>query len=260
MTVPDILARIVEAKRREVAAGRAACPDPVPRADRRPFAAALQGPGVRLVAEVKRQSPSRGVIRADFDPADLARQYQEAGTAAISVLTDREFFGGELAYLDQVREAVSLPLLRKDFLIDPWQLRESAAAGADAVLLIARLLEGRELADLLALAAELRLECLVEVHDERDLERALAAGARLVGINNRDLATFQVDLGVTRRLRPLVPPEVTVIAESGIHQPSDVRLLRELRVHAMLVGEALMAARHPGRAARDLIAAGEGEA
>jgi len=259
MSMPDILERIVATKRREVAAGMAACPCPaLPTEPTRDFAGALRGPGpgVRLIAEIKRASPSRGVIRPDFDPVEIARRYQAGGAAALSVLTDREFFQGELAFLGQVREAVGLPLLRKDFIIHRWQLVESRAAGADAVLLIARLLDEVALRDFLERAGDLGLACLVEVHDEMEVARALAAGARIVGINNRDLATFRVDLAVTARLRPLIPPGVTVVSESGITVPEHARRLRDLGVQAMLIGEALMRESDPGQAAATLLAGG----
>lgn len=253
----DILDRIVQVKKREVAAGKAAAMARVDRGGRRSFAAALRRPGVGLIAEIKRASPSKGLIRADFDPVAIAKDYEQAGAAAVSVLTDREFFQGDVTYLGQVRAAVGLPLLRKDFIIDPWQLEEAAAAGADAVLLIARLLPEQELARFIAIAGELGLDCLVEVHDEPDLERALGAGATIVGINNRDLATFTVDLATTARLRPQVPAGVTVVAESGIKGPADVRALAALGVDAVLIGETLMRADRPGEAARELVRAGE---
>jgi len=258
MTSEHILDRILQAKVLEVAASRAAGLPVSSRGQPRDFASALRGPGLRLIAEIKRASPSRGTIRPGLDPAALAREYERGGAAAVSVLTDRQFFGGALSDLALVRRAVGLPLLRKDFIIDPWQLEESVAAGADAVLLIARLLGPEQLAGFLEDARQLELAALVEVHDEADLERALDAGARLVGINNRDLATFQVDLGVTARLRPLVPPAVTVVAESGISQPAHAAQLRRLGVHAMLVGEALVRSEHPAQAVRRLLA-GEGE-
>jgi indole-3-glycerol phosphate synthase len=211
---------------------------------------ALRGaPRPRVVAELKRRSPSRGEIRPDFDPLGCAKAYADAGAAAISVLTDARFFGGDLALLEAVRAAVPVPLLRKDFVIDRYQVDEARAHGADAVLLIVRALAGPALAELRAHAAELGLDALVEVHDERELERALAAGADLVGINNRDLATFQTDLAVTERLAPRVAGSgVVLVAESGIFTNGDVRRLEAAGADAVLVGEALMREPDVGRA------------
>lgn len=207
----------------------------------RPFAAALRHPSqVRLLAEVKRRSPSAGEIRPGAVPAEVARAYRDAGAAACSVLTDREFFGGSLEALREVRAAVDLPVLRKDFVVDPLQLWEARAAGADAVLLIVRILEDAELADLLALARELGMDALVEAHDAAELERALAAGATLVGINHRDLDTFHTELGLSAELAPRVPAGVTYVAESGIRTPEDVDRLGASGVDAILVGESLM--------------------
>lgn len=207
----------------------------------RPFGAALKSPGrVVLLAELKRRSPSAGEIRPRFDVAAAAREYERGGAAALSILTDREFFGGELGFLARVSEAVGLPVLRKDFMIDPLQLFESRAAGADAVLLIVRILSDAQLGELLGLAGELAMSALVEVHDAGELERALAAGASLVGANNRDLSTFQTDLGVTLGLATRVPAGVTLVAESGIRSAADVELLGAAGVDAILVGEALM--------------------
>jgi indole-3-glycerol phosphate synthase len=219
----------------------------------RGFGAALRGaPEPRIVAELKRRSPSRGEIRADFDPAECARAYARGGAAAISVLTDERFFGGHLSYLGKVRAAVELPLLRKDFLIDRYQVDEARLAGADAVLLIAAALSRSELATLHARAGELGLDALVEVHDERELECALAVGASLIGINNRNLATFEVDLAVTERLSPRVPPGVVVVAESGIFTNEDVRRLARAGAGAFLVGESLMRCEDMAQATRAL--------
>lgn len=240
-----ILSRIVGTKRNEVAslsprrAELRAGAEVAPPA--RPFAAALRHPSqVRLLAEVKRRSPSAGEIRPGADPAEVARAYQAAGAAACSVLTDREYFGGDLEALVRVREAVSLPLIRKDFVVDPLQLWEARGAGADAVLLIVRILEDPLLGDLLALSRELGMDALVEVHDRAELERALAAGATLLGANNRDLDTFRTELGLSVELAPRVPPEATYVAESGIRTPEDVDRLGAAGVDAILVGESLM--------------------
>jgi indole-3-glycerol phosphate synthase len=243
-----ILDEILAHKREEIARSQRVRPAPaLARAaeaqDERPrgFRRALTtAPEPRIVAEVKRRSPSRGEIRADFDPVACAQAYVRGGAAAISVLTDERFFGGHLSYLGKLRVAVELPLLRKDFLVDPYQVDEARVAGADAVLLIVAALAPSELAALHARAAELGLDALVEVHDEAELERALALGASLIGINNRDLATFEVDLAATERLAPRVPPGVVVVAESGIFTPEDVRRLARAGAGAFLVGESLM--------------------
>jgi len=230
----------------------------------RDFAAALRPaggpPGVRLIAEIKRASPSRGLLCHDFDPVRLADVYRANGAAAISILTDARFFQGDLVHLSQVRQHFMrpgqagggrpLPLLRKDFIFDPYQVWAARAAGADALLLIVAVLSDRELRSLLAETERLHMQALVEVHDESDVARGLAAGARIIGVNNRDLQTFAVDLATTERLRPLVPPEVIFVAESGIHTPDDVRRLRDLGVDAMLVGESLVKAAPAARPAR----------
>jgi indole-3-glycerol phosphate synthase len=199
-----------------------------------------EAPAPRVIAEIKRRSPSRGEIRPDFDPVGCAKAYVEAGAAAISVLTDERFFGGQLDYLDLVRRAVPLPLLRKDFVVDPYQVDEARVAGADAVLLIAGALSAESLIDLRARALGLGMDALVEVHDEEELERALGSGADLIGINNRDLRSFQTDLGVTERLAPRIPRGIVVVSESGIFTPEDVLRLTDAGAHAFLIGESLM--------------------
>ncbi|MDB4951025.1 MAG: Indole-3-glycerol-phosphate synthase [Gemmatimonadetes bacterium] len=207
----------------------------------RPFAAALRSPHeVRLLAEVKRRSPSAGEIRPGADPAEVARAYQSAGAAALSVLTDREFFGGGLNALRDVRAAVGLPLIRKDFVVDPVQVWEARGAGADAVLLIVRILGDGLLADLLGLAWELGMDALVEAHTPEELDRALAAGSTLVGVNNRDLDTFTTDLELCVHLAPRVPSSVTYVGESGIRSAEDVDRLGAAGIDAILVGESLM--------------------
>lgn len=207
----------------------------------RGFAAALRRPAeVRLLAEVKRRSPSAGEIRPGADPADVAQSYERGGAAALSVLTDRQFFGGELGFLARVRSAVALPLLRKDFVIDPLQVHEARAAGADAILLIARILSDPQLAELHGLAHELGMDALVEVHTAMEMERALAAGCTLAGVNNRDLATFVTDLDLSIRLASNVPAGVTLVAESGIRTGADVDRLGAAGFDAILVGESLM--------------------
>jgi len=255
----NILDRIVAVKHAEVRAlrGRAselrgrAADAPAPRG----FAAALRRPAeVRLLAEVKRRSPSAGEIRPGADPVDVARAYQAGGAAALSVLTDRDFFGGELDFLVRVRAAVDLPVLRKDFVVDALQLHEARAAGADAVLLIVRILPDPLLTELHAAALELGMDALVEVHDAREMERARAAGATLVGVNNRDLATFTTDLGLSERLAADVPASVTLVAESGIRTAADVDRLGAAGFDAILVGESLM--RQPDLAAAAAALAG----
>ena len=207
----------------------------------RGFAAALRAPAeVRLLAEIKRRSPSAGPIRPGASPQEVAADYAAGGAAALSVLTDREYFDGSLAALQAVRGVVDLPLLRKDFTLDPLQVWEARAAGADAVLLIVRILDDARLRELLGLATDLGLDSLVEVHDASELERALQAGATLVGVNNRDLRTFRTDLELTIRLAPRVPAATTLVAESGIRTAEDVARLGAAGVDAVLVGESLM--------------------
>ena len=215
----------------------------------RPLAAALAQPGeVRVIAEHKRRSPSRGAIREDLAPADVARRYEAAGAAAISVLTDEPFFGGSLEHLQEVRGATTLPVLGKGFVLDPWQVWEARAAGADAVLLIVAALRDVELGRLLAVARESGVDALVEVHDRVELDRALAVGARIVGVNNRDLRTLAVSLGTSLGLAPAIPDDVVAVAESGIRTGADVRRLRDAGFDAFLVGERLMTAPDPGEA------------
>lgn len=220
----------------------------------RAFAGALRVAGeVRLLAEVKLRSPSAGAIRPGADPAAVATEYESGGAAALSVLTDARYFGGSLDALRAVRARVSLPVIRKDFVIDRVQVWEARAAGADAVLLIARILEGARLTDLHAEAREAGLDVLVEVHDEDELGRALDAGATLVGVNNRDLRTFRTDLALTHTLAPRVPAGVTLVAESGVRDAADVAALGEAGVDAVLVGESLMRQDDVRRAAARLV-------
>ena len=220
----------------------------------RPFAAALVRSGaIAVIAEHKRRSPSRGVIREDLAPADVARRYEAAGAAALSVLTDEPHFGGTLAHLTQARSASGLPALRKDFILDPWQIREGRAAGADAVLLIVAALEDTELRALLGEVLALAMDALVEIHDGRELERALGAGARLVGVNNRDLRTLAVSLETSLSLAATIPDDVVAVAESGIKSGLDLRRLRDAGFDACLVGEHLMASPDPGAALRLLL-------
>jgi indole-3-glycerol phosphate synthase len=246
----DILSRIADYKRQEVAErqGRierlhlqtAAEAAPAPRG----FAAALQarsGDGrLALIAEIKKASPSRGLIRADFDPPALARAYEAGGAACLSVLTDAPSFQGDDAYLEAARAAVALPCLRKEFLVDPWQVAESRALGADAILVIMAMVDDVTAQALMAEAERWGMDALVEVHDEDEMARAARLGARLVGVNNRDLRTFAVDLSTTERLAPLAPADAVLVAESGIFTPDDARRLARAGASAMLVGESLM--------------------
>ena len=209
----------------------------------RPFEQTLRsGKNIAIIAECKRKSPSAGTLHPDFDPLHLASHYERGGVAAISVLTDSEFFGGSLADLQAVKANTALPILRKDFLFDPYQLFEARASGADAVLLIVAALEEDHLKDLLTLSRELSLAALVEVHDETELQSAQKVGATLIGINNRDLRNFQTDLTTTIRLAPLASPATTLVAESGIRNAEDVMIMAKAGADAILVGEALMRA------------------
>jgi len=222
----------------------------------RDFLGALRAPGVSLIAEVKRASPSKGLLRPDFDPAELAHTYATHGAAALSVLTDPPFFQGRLDHLRTARKSSGLPTLRKDFIIDSYQIVEARAAGADAVLLIVAALDDAQLQAFAALTRELGMAALVEVHNAVELTRALQAEPRLVGINNRNLRTFEVDLATTATLRDEAPDDVVLVAESGVHTPGDVARLRDIGVDAMLVGEALVTAADVGAQTRRLSAAG----
>lgn len=248
---PDVLKKIVAHKREEVAAAKSAIPlfdlkahlcdrEDQPRGFNRALRDAAQSGWTAIIAEVKKGSPSKGVIRPDFDPLDIASTYQDNGATCISVLTDERFFLGHLRYLALIREQVGLPLLRKDFLFDPYQVYEASVAGADAVLLIAAMLELNQLRDLSALAAELHLDVLLEVHEERELEMALHTDCGLIGINNRSLHTFVTDLATTERLAAMVPDDRLVVAESGINSRADIERLRQAGAKAFLIGESLI--------------------
>ncbi len=255
-----LLDEIVRAARRSLEERRRRVPAAaVERAARRreprgeAFAAALRSSSCPvIIAECKRRSPSKGLLRAAYDPAAIARAYERAGAAALSVLTDEPHFGGSIDDLAAVRAATSLPVLRKDFVLDRYQLVEARAAGADAVLLIAAVL-GAEPGSLISMARSLGLAALVEVHDEGELERALEAGATLVGVNNRNLRTMEVDLDTSVRLSARLPPDVTAVAESGIRTRDDVLRLHACGYHALLVGERLVTAADPGAALQELI-------
>lgn len=253
---PDILRRIVARKREEVRerqervsrasleAGLAAS-DPVRGfADR--LAARVAGGEAAVIAEIKRASPSKGLLRPDLQPAEVARAYAAAGATCLSVLTDRDFFQGSDTDLGEARTACALPVIRKDFIVDPYQVVEARAIGADCILLIAACLDDRALAELTTLAAALGLDVLTEVHDAAELDRALSLPGRLIGINNRDLRTFEVDLETTLGLVDRIPDDRLLITESGIHSPQDIALMRSHGVHAFLIGESLMRAEDPG--------------
>ena len=285
--MPDVLARIAAYKREEVAAGKARASqadlEATARAASPPrgFAAALRDPpphrgggGPRsgggggslqrpprahlaLIAEIKRASPSKGLIRPDLDPPALARAYAAGGAACLSILTDSPSFGGDPAFLQAARDAVPLPCLRKDFLLDPWQVAESRALGADCILIILAMVDDALAADLLAEAARFGMDALVEVHDAPEMARASVLGTALVGINNRDLRTFAVDLAVTERLAPLAPPGALLVSESGVFTPADVARVSAAGASAILVGESLMRQADVEAATRALLSPSE---
>jgi len=217
------------------------------------FALALEDTHTRLIAEVKRASPSRGVLCPDFDPVELARKYAQGGAAAISVLTEANYFEGSIDHLAAIREEIHLPLLRKDFIFDPYQVYESRAYGADALLLIVAILNQKQLEELLSLSHNLGLKCLVETHSQGEVERAVSSQAKIIGINNRDLTTFAIDVNTTRQLLPLIPQGRIVVSESGISSRSDVERLKGWGVNAVLVGEALVTAGDIVTKVRELI-------
>lgn len=208
---------------------------------------------INLIAEIKKASPSKGILRGDFNPAKIAVTYQANGAAAISVLTDERFFEGKIEYIKKVKESVSLPILRKDFIIDEYQIYESAAAGADAILLICELLSTNEIIEFNNLASSLGLDVMIEIHNEEDLQKALAAGGQIIGINNRDLHTFRVDLNVTQKMIRLIPKDKMIVSESGIKSYEDVMFLKSLGVNAVLIGEALMEAQDIAAKMREIM-------
>jgi indole-3-glycerol phosphate synthase len=219
----------------------------------RDFGSALRVPGLAVIAEMKQRTPSMGVLADQYSPADLAHIYTDGGAAAISVLTHMAGFGGRPEHLLAARAASGLPILRKDFVTDPFEIAEARASGADAVLLIVAALDRARLSDLLAVTRSRGLTALVEVHDEAETRVALELGATVIGINHRDLRNFAVDIGLTERLRKLIPPEVAVVAESGIHSPEDARRVFEAGADAVLVGEELMRSRDPAQRIRELV-------
>ena len=255
-----ILDEIVSSKREEVAAARKT--QPLEQLEQRAlatpaphdFRAALARPGaIHLIAEIKKASPSAQVIRADFVPAEIAYTYEKHGASCLSVLTDTPYFQGHLTHLTQVRATARIPVLRKDFLIDDYQVVQARAAGADAVLLIAEILDDRQLAQLLEQAKRWKMAALVEFHDAVQLDRVLASGADLIGINNRDLHSFQTDLEHTLRLRDRIPADVVLVSESGIRERADVQRLEAAGISAILVGESLMRAPDIGLAVDQLL-------
>jgi indole-3-glycerol phosphate synthase len=260
----DILDKIVAVKRQEVAAALKQKPLAMVRADAesrvltRDFEGAMRAKiaagQAAVIAEIKKASPSKGVLRADFIPADIAQSYAEFGAACLSVLTDKQFFQGSVDYLKQARASCNLPVLRKDFMIDVYQVYEARAMGADAILLIAACLDDGQMAEMEAVARSLDMAVLVEVHDRAELERALQLKTRLVGINNRNLKTFEVSLQTTLDMLPDVPADRLLVTESGIQTPEDVRRMRDAKVNAFLVGEAFMRASDPGEALAKLFA------
>jgi indole-3-glycerol phosphate synthase len=258
--VSNVLERIVDVTRDEVRRRRKEVPlallesQLAPHREGRPFSEALVRPGVSIIAEHKRRSPSAGEIRAGATVTEIAQAYERGGAAAVSILTEGPHFGGTLADLEEARAATGLPILRKDFMVDPYQLYEALLAGADAVLLIVAALGDEELTSLHDLARQLGLEALIEVHDSRELHMALAVKPALVGINNRDLRDFSVDVGRTERLMREMPDEVRVVSESGIAGPEQLAGLAAQGVDAVLVGESLMRADDPGAALRELVA------
>lgn len=248
---PDILKKIVAHKQEEVASARAAVPtselkarigdlEDVPRGFERHLREASASNWTAIIAEVKKGSPSKGLIRPDFDPLDIASTYQDNGATCLSVLTDEKFFLGHLRFLSLIREAVSLPLLRKDFICDPYQIYEARAAGADAILLIAAMLDLQQLVEFQAVARELHLDVLLEVHDEAELEQALQTDCPLIGVNNRNLRTFEIDMNTTARLARLLPADRLLVAESGINNRADIIRLQADGAKAFLIGEAMM--------------------
>ncbi len=265
---PDILQKILRQKSEEIVARaeRQSLKDLSTQVESappvNPFFAALekrlQAGLAAVIAEIKKASPSKGVLRADFDPAAIAKSYASAGASCLSVLTDRMFFQGSEEFLTSARVASGLPVLRKDFTIDPYQVYEARVIGADCILLIVAALGDASLAELYVLSRELGMDVLVEVHDERELERALAIEARLIGINNRDLRSFETHLETTLRLLDRIPDDRLVVTESGIHTREDVSLMRSNGVNAFLIGEAFMKADDPGERLRDLFAAESG--
>jgi indole-3-glycerol phosphate synthase len=256
-TIPDILGRIVDRKLHEVRDLALRTPQLEPVAEesvmrRRPFARALKTKRPAIIAEIKQASPSKGLLTSDYNPGAIAAAYEQGGAAALSVLTDRDFFQGSLAHLNQARTAVSIPALRKDFTISKAQILEAAAHHADAILLIAAILTTEELIQFREFAAQFLLAALVEVHDDDELSKAIDSGAAIIGVNNRDLRTFEVRLETSLHLAPRIPSSVIRVSESGIHSREHLRILEEAGYQAFLVGEHLMKSADPAAAIREL--------
>jgi indole-3-glycerol phosphate synthase len=253
-----ILDKIIEAKKEEVthlkqtrplsALKAAVCDLPLPR----DFTGAISGKTCAVIAEVKRRSPSKGILREDFDPVNIASVYEEYGAAAVSVLTDHDFFGGDKNYITLIKQSVLLPLLRKDFIIDPYQIYETRYLNGDALLLIAGILEKEQLGEYIRLSESLGLSALVEVHSREELDKALAAGAGIIGINNRNLKTFTTDLNTSLEITPHIPADKITISESGIHTRKDIETLMKAGIHAFLIGETLMRSENIGKKLREL--------
>jgi indole-3-glycerol phosphate synthase len=254
-----VLEEILVARRRRLDEARARVPlrnlerTAKAREDRCDFAEAISGAGLRVIAELKQASPSRGVLRKDYQPAAIARGYEAAGAAALSVLTEEDFFKGSLEHLREVRQASALPILRKDFIFDAYQVYEAAAAGADAILLIVAALADNELRELIKLAERLKLTALVEVHTEEELRRAVDAGANTIGVNNRNLKTLEVDLETSLRLRALIPATCIAVSESGIKTAADLGRLGSAGYSAVLIGERFLTQPDPGKELADLL-------
>jgi indole-3-glycerol phosphate synthase len=261
---PDILKKIVAHKQEEVINSKSATSiselkerirnlEDVPRGFERHLRAAVSSGWTAIIAEIKKGSPSKGIIREDFDPMDIAETYQINGATCLSVLTDEKFFMGHLSYLALIRETVSLPLLRKDFICDPYQIYEARAAGADAILLIAAMLDLNQLREFHAVADENNLDVLLEVHDEAEMEKALKTDCTLIGVNNRNLRTFETDLGTTGRLARMLPSDRLLVAESGINDRTDIVRLQSDGAKAFLIGEAMMRENDIGAKLRELL-------
>src|SRR5262245_31893147 len=251
-TIAEHVREVIECRQREVSP--AALRDrPLFNLPTRGFARCLTGATRRIIGEVKKASPSKGLIRDDFDPVSIAKDYASHGARAISVLTEERFFQGRLEHLERVRAAVNVPLLRKDFTLDPYQILEARSYGADAVLLIAAMLDASLMRELREQANELSLDALVEVHTETELDAAIAVGAQVIGINNRDLKTFEVNLLTTERLAPLIPPGTPAVCGSGIDSLEQIRRVEKFGIHTFLIGESLMRVPQPGKKLAELL-------
>jgi indole-3-glycerol phosphate synthase len=254
-----ILDRILASKREEIRAAKSAVSErmlrdrPLYAEGRRGFLDQVQVGGRTIIAEIKKASPSKGLIRADFDPPHHAKQYEKGGARCISVLTDGPFFQGSLHDLEAVRASSTIPLLRKDFMIDPYQITEARASGADCVLLIVAALGDAKIRELASAAGEQGLDVLVEVHDEKEFERAIATGAKFIGVNNRNLHTFETSLDTTRRLAAICPEDITLVSESGFHSAAEIAGMEAIGVDAFLIGETLMKQHDPGAALHALV-------